>query len=82
MDVELSKIEGDVDNYLIAEETQPNTMDTKAGAVIFAPKLTKTTVSIPGIDVPENMSALFALPGAKTANGQGMFLMVTPKRVR
>ena len=82
MNVELSRIEDDVDNYTIAEETHPNTKDTKAGTMIFAPKLTKTTVSIPSIDVPENMSALFALPGAKTVNGQEMFLMVTPKRVQ
>ena len=82
MNVELSRIEDDVDNYTIAEETQPNTQDTKAGTMIFVPKLTKTTVSIPSIDVPENMSALFALPGAKTEDGQGVFLMVTPKRVQ
>ena len=84
MNVELLKIEDDADSYSIAEGTliDIDPMDTKGEKVISLPKLTKTTVSIPSIDVPENMSALFALPGTKTANGQGMFLMVTPKRVR
>ncbi len=80
----ISKIDG-VESVRILDEGMKKAENGKMeyhGVSIQSPNVRTLNLTIPPVTVPEGMSLLLAAPGMfRKESGEGIFLLVTPRRV-